>query len=189
MIRSSRASGRPSWEGNGHHYYELRAGSRIEFVVNAGKGTATGPFLDRLPRVSRLGEFGWPLIASLGGTALVTAPRYFASTQLCSNCGVKTKLRLRDRIYRCRDGCPPIDRDLNAAINLARLGDHTNSGETGTGTGSRPAASVTAGDGRGAIQKTCPTTTAVGTAGGDEASTPHTTHPGAGTAAPQGEAA
>jgi hypothetical protein len=73
VIRSSRASGRPSWEGNGHHYYELRAGSRIEFVVNAGKGTATGPFLDRLPRVSRLGEFGWPLIASLGGTALVTA--------------------------------------------------------------------------------------------------------------------
>jgi putative transposase len=123
------------------------------------------------------------------GTQLVTAPRLFPSTQLCSRCGVKTKLRLRDRIYRCRNGCPPIDRDLNAAINLARLGDPTNSGETGTGTGSRPAASVTAGDGRGAIQKTSPTTTAVGTAGGDEASTPHTTHPGAGTATPQGEAA
>jgi putative transposase len=123
------------------------------------------------------------------GTQLVTAPMSFPSTQLCSRCGVKTKLRLRDRIYHCRNGCPPIDRDLNAAINLARLGDHTNSGETGTGTGSRPAASVTAGDGRGAIQKTSPTTTAVGTAGGDEASTPHTTHPGAGTATPQGEAA
>ena len=57
------------------------------------------------------------------GAELVTAPRSFASTQLCSRCGVKTKLRLRDRIYRCRNGCPPIDRDLNAAINLARLGD------------------------------------------------------------------
>jgi putative transposase len=123
------------------------------------------------------------------GTQLVTAPRSFPSTQLCSRCGVKTKLRLRDRIYHCRNGCPPIDRDLNAAINLARLGDHTNSGETGTGTGSRPAASVTAGDGRGAIQKTSPTTTAVGMAGGDEASTPHTADPGAGTATPQGEAA
>jgi putative transposase len=124
------------------------------------------------------------------GTELVTAPRFFASTQLCSRCGVKTKLRLRDRIYRCRNGCPEIDRDLNAAINLARLGD-PHSG-TGTGTGSRPAASVTAGDGRGAIQKTGPTTTsgAVGTAGGDEASTPHTADPaGAGTAPPQGEAA
>ena len=123
------------------------------------------------------------------GSELVTVPRSFPSTQLCSRCGVKTKLRLRDRIYHCRDGCPPIDRDLNAAINLARLGDPTNRGGTGTGTGSRSAASVTAGDGRGAIQKTSLTTTAVGPAGGDEASTPHTTHPGAGTAAPQGEAA
>jgi putative transposase len=124
------------------------------------------------------------------GTTLVTAPRFFASTQLCSRCGVKTKLRLRDRIHHCRNGCPPIDRDLNAAINLARLGD-LNPGGTGTDTGSRPAASVTAGDGRGAIHKTSPTTTpgAVGTAGGDETSTPHTTDPGAGTAAPQGEAA
>ncbi len=124
------------------------------------------------------------------GATLVTAPRFFPSTQLCSRCGVKTKLRLRNRIYHCRNGCPPIDRDLNAAINLARLGDPTRGG-MGTGTGSRPAASVTAGDGRGAIQKTSPTTTAgaVGTAGGNEASTPHTTDPGAGTAAPQGEAA
>jgi putative transposase len=119
------------------------------------------------------------------GTELVTAPRFFTSTQLCSRCGAKTKLRLRDRVYRCRNGCPSMCRDLNAAINLARLGDPTTRG-TGTGTGSRSAASVTAGDGRGAIQKTSPTTKgAVGTAGGDEASTPHT----AGTAAPQGEAA
>ena len=124
------------------------------------------------------------------GAALVTAPQTFPSTQLCSRCGVKTKLRLCDRIYHCRNGCPPLDRDLNAAINLARLGDPTNRGGTGTGTGSRPAASVTAGDGRGANRKTSPTTTgAVGTAGGDEASTPHTTTSGAGTAAPQGEAA
>ena len=124
------------------------------------------------------------------GTTLVTAPRFFASTQLCSRCGVKTKLRLCDRIYRCRNGCPPLCRDLNAAINLARLGDPSHGG-TGTGTGSRPAASGTAGDGRGAIRKTNPTTTAgaAGTAGGDEASTPHTANIGAGTATPQGEAA
>jgi putative transposase len=122
------------------------------------------------------------------GTELVTAPRFYASTQLCSRCGVKTKLRLRDRIYRCRNGCPPLCRDLNAAINLARLGDPSH-GATGTGTGSRPAASHGAGDGRGAIHKTSPTTTsgAVGTAGGIEASTPHTNKTG--TASPQGEAA
>jgi putative transposase len=123
------------------------------------------------------------------GTELVTAPRLFPSTQLCSRCGAKTKLRLRDRIYHCRNGCPPICRDLNAAINLARLGDPTHGG-TGTGTGSESAASVTAGDGHGAIQKTSPSTVVVGTAGGDEVSTPRTTHrAGAGTADPQGEAA
>jgi putative transposase len=125
------------------------------------------------------------------GSKLVTAPRFYASTQLCSRCGAKTKLRLRDRIYHCRNGCPPLCRDLNAAINLARLGDPAIR-ETGTGTGSRSAASVTAGDGRGAVHKTIPTTasTAVGMAGGDESSTPHTTQQrGPRTATPQGEAA
>ena len=42
------------------------------------------------------------------GAELVTAPRLFPSTQLCSRCGAKTKLGLRDRIYRCRNGCPPM---------------------------------------------------------------------------------
>ncbi len=76
------------------------------------------------------------------GTELVTAPRFFPSTQLCSRCGAKTKLRAaRPHLYHCRNGCPPIDRDLNAAINLARLGDPSHRG-TGTGTGSgRPPAS------------------------------------------------
>jgi putative transposase len=120
------------------------------------------------------------------GAELVTAPRFFPSTQLCSRRGAKTKLRLRDRTYHCRNGCPPIDRDLNAAINLARLGD-PNSGGTRTGTGSRPAASMMAGDGRGANRKTSPTTPVEGTAGGDETSTLHTSKTG--TATPQGEAA
>ncbi|WP_253870407.1 IS607 family element RNA-guided endonuclease TnpB [Mycobacterium sp. 1164966.3] len=93
------------------------------------------------------------------GAQLVRAPRFFPSTQLCSRCAAKTKLRLRDRIYRCRNGCPPLCRDLNAAINLARLGDPTHGGGRRTGTGSRPAASVSAGDGRGAFHKTSPITT------------------------------
>jgi putative transposase len=123
-------------------------------------------------------------------TRLVTAGRWFPSTQTCSGCGAKTKLPLSQRIYRCPDGCPPVDRDLNAAINLARLGGRTRPGaQTGTGTGSSPAASVTAGQGRGANRKTRPATP-VGKAGGDEASTPH--HQPVdqtGTAPSQGEAA
>ncbi|WP_446223647.1 IS607 family element RNA-guided endonuclease TnpB [Nocardia sp. IBHARD005] len=88
-------------------------------------------------------------------TRLVTADRWFPSTQTCSRCQAKTKLALRDRVYHCRNGCPPIDRDINAAINLARLGETTErGGVSGTGTGSSPAASVSAGDGCGAIRKT-----------------------------------
>ncbi|MEV6336417.1 IS607 family element RNA-guided endonuclease TnpB [Nocardia vinacea] len=124
------------------------------------------------------------------GTTLVVADRWFASTQLCSGCGAKTKLPLHERLYRC-GGCGlVIDRDLNAAINLARLGDtiHTRGG-TGTGTGSSPAASHRAGQGRGADRKTRPTRQ-VGKAGGVEASTPHGPAAGrTGTAAPQGTAA
>lgn len=124
---------------------------------------------------------------------LVVAPRFYPSTQLCSRCGAKTKLRLRDRVYHCRNGCPPIDRDLNAAINLARLSETTTRGSRmGTGTGSSPeTADPRVGNGRGAIHKTSPITT-VGTAAGKEASTPHNHPPVAhqtGTVTSQGEAA
>ena len=56
-----------------------------------------------------------------GAEADERAQLLFPSTQLCSQCGVKTKLRLRDRTYRCRNRYFTIDRDLNAAINLARF--------------------------------------------------------------------
>lgn len=124
-----------------------------------------------------------------GGT-LVPAGRWFPSSQLCSRCGAKTKLPLRERVYRCRAGCPDLDRDLNAAINLARLGEPTGSGgETGTGTGSGPATNHRVGEGRGANRKTRPTDP-VGKAGGVEASTPHGhTADRTGTVDPQGSAA
>jgi len=121
---------------------------------------------------------------------LVVADRWFASTQLCSGCGAKTKLSLSERTYRCGVCGLVIDRDLNAAVNLACLGEPTcMGGVSGTGTGSGPAASVTTGQGRGADRKTR-LTDSVGKAGGVEASTPHSDTAGqTGTAAPQGTAA
>ncbi|MEV5835167.1 zinc ribbon domain-containing protein [Nocardia sp. NPDC052112] len=108
----------------------------------------------------------------------------------CSGCGAKTKLPLHERIYHCVGCGLVIDRDLNAAINLARLGDTTHiGGGMGTDTGSSPAASHRAGQGRGADRKTHPAHQ-VGKAGGVEASTPHGHTAGkTGTAAPQGTAA
>lgn len=55
------------------------------------------------------------------GTELVIADRWFPSSKTCSGCGdVKADLTLADRVFEC-DACGlVIDRDLNAAVNLAR---------------------------------------------------------------------
>lgn len=56
-----------------------------------------------------------------GGTHL-QAHRFYPSSKTCSGCGlVKAKLSLWERVYLCDECGLRIDRDLNAAINLARL--------------------------------------------------------------------
>jgi putative transposase len=56
------------------------------------------------------------------GSQLVLADLYFPSSKTCSACGwVKAKLTLAERTFRC-EGCELVmDRDLNAARNLAKL--------------------------------------------------------------------
>ncbi|MGZ5417808.1 MAG: RNA-guided endonuclease InsQ/TnpB family protein [Nocardioides sp.] len=55
------------------------------------------------------------------GTQLMVADRWFPSSKTCSSCGeVKTDLTLTDRVYDCPSCGLVIDRDVNAAINLAR---------------------------------------------------------------------
>jgi len=54
------------------------------------------------------------------GIELVKADRWFPSSKTCSKCGkVKKDLKLSDRVYRCEECGNEIDRDINAAINLA----------------------------------------------------------------------
>jgi putative transposase len=56
------------------------------------------------------------------GGRLYVADRWYPSSKTCSGCGaVKTKLRLSERIYHCDQCGLTLDRDLNAARNLARL--------------------------------------------------------------------
>ena len=56
------------------------------------------------------------------GSLLVCADRFFPSSKTCSECGtVRAKLALSERVFAC-DACGlVIDRDLNAALNLARM--------------------------------------------------------------------
>jgi putative transposase len=58
------------------------------------------------------------------GSVRVQAGRWYPSSKTCSGCGsVKAKLTLAERTYVCDNNeCGlSIDRDLNAAINIARL--------------------------------------------------------------------
>ncbi len=49
----------------------------------------------------------------------VEAPWYYPSSQICSRCGHRQKMSLDQRTYVCPHCGLVIDRDLNAAINLA----------------------------------------------------------------------
>lgn len=53
------------------------------------------------------------------GSEVLTANRFYPSSQLCSSCGNRQKMPLKERTYQC--GCGLLlDRDLNAAINLEK---------------------------------------------------------------------
>ena len=116
------------------------------------------------------------------GSTLVEADRWYPSSKTCSGCDSrKPRLTLAERTYECEHCGIVLDRDLNAAINLARLGETQTLGESSPA-GSGPVA------GRGATRETEPAT--AGDAAGEEASTPHQRPLGqTGTASPQGEAA
>jgi putative transposase len=59
------------------------------------------------------------------GSRLVVADPFFPSSKTCSGCGwVIAKLTLAERTFRCEACGLVIDRDLNAARNLAKLVDH-----------------------------------------------------------------
>ena len=60
------------------------------------------------------------------GKELVIIDRFYPSSKTCSKCGwKKTDLKLSDRIFECENCGNKIDRDLNAAINIERMGVNT----------------------------------------------------------------
>jgi putative transposase len=82
------------------------------------------------------------------GGRLLVADRWFPSSKTCSGCGaVKTKLTLSERTYHCSTCGLTLDRDLNAAYNLAALAARVDVAGSGPETL----------NGRGADRKTPPT--------------------------------
>jgi len=80
-----------------------------------------------------IGDVGWyefrrqlTYKAAWYGCRIIVADRWEPSTQLCSRCGWRdTTIELKDRVFHCQNPecLLVIDRDLNAAINLAKLAD------------------------------------------------------------------
>ena len=70
-----------------------------------------------------MGEVGRQILyqAPWYGVKVTLADRFFASSKICSGCGArKTELGLATRVYVCEHCDLVIDRDHNAAVNLAR---------------------------------------------------------------------
>lgn len=64
------------------------------------------------------------------GIDVILADTWFPSSKTCSRCGcIKDDLTLSDRVYICEHCGLEIDRDLNAARNLAALGEPRNTRE------------------------------------------------------------
>ena len=60
--------------------------------------------------------------ATWSGSEVVVADRWYPSSKRCSECGaIKDRLNLSERTYACDCCGASLDRDLNAARNLARL--------------------------------------------------------------------
>ena len=53
------------------------------------------------------------------GVNIIIANQYYPSSQKCSICGNLKEMKVDKRIYKCEHCGLIIDRDLNAAINLA----------------------------------------------------------------------
>ena len=112
--------------------HELTTALTREFGV-IGVESLSVKSLQRNRRLAmRIGDAGWGLILTQlkyktswsDGSILVAADRFYPSSKTCSTCGaVKTKLALADRVFICeRPLCGHVqDRDLNAALNLARI--------------------------------------------------------------------
>ncbi len=74
-----------------------------------------------------ISDAGWKMFqqfcvykaANAGRTVLFVNPKY--TSQICSGCGAVAKKELGERWHSCSCGCE-LDRDMNAAINILRLG-------------------------------------------------------------------
>lgn len=87
------------------------------------QGMGKNKYMSKAIKDQKFGEFirQMKYKCEFNGIEFIQANRYYASSKLCSECGVKKPdLKLSDRTYKCGHCGLEIDRDRNAAINLSR---------------------------------------------------------------------
>jgi putative transposase len=73
------------------------------------------------------------------GHRVVVIDRFFPSSKKCSHCGeTRAKLALSDRVFECSTCGISLDRDVNAARNIHREGQHLLTNEVSTVAGHKP---------------------------------------------------
>ena len=104
--------------------YDLATGVTVLCIEDLYiKGMMANRHLAKAVADAAMGEAGRRLPISAAGTGpnWLLADRWYASSKTCSGCGhKKDRLDLSERTYHCEHCGLTIDRDLNAAINLAR---------------------------------------------------------------------
>jgi putative transposase len=120
--------------------HQLTTALTREFGVIGVETLAVGNLMGNRRLARHVADVGWgTILAQLAyktswsdGSLLVAADRFYPSSKTCSSCGsVKAKLGLAERVFTCdADACGlVIDRDLNAALNLARMAERHAQGE------------------------------------------------------------
>ena len=120
--------------GDGLHQLTRALTSRFGTVVVEDLHVAGMLRNHRLAR--RIADAGWGELrrqldykTRWRGTDLLVASRWYPSSKTCSTCGaVKAKLRLSDRVFGCDQCGLVLDRDHNAARNLAALAANIDDG-------------------------------------------------------------
>ena len=101
-----------------------------EFGVIGVETLAVRNLLANRRLARHIADVGWgTILAQLAyktswsdGSVLVAADRFYPSSKTCSDCGTaKAKLALAERVFSCEACGLTLDRDLNAALNLARM--------------------------------------------------------------------
>jgi putative transposase len=94
------------------------------------EGLAVGNMLKNRKLARHIADAAWGEFrhqmqykAELAGVEVIIADRFFPSSKTCSRCGlVKEEFPLSERVFLCAGCGLSLDRDLNAAYNLAQLG-------------------------------------------------------------------